>query len=66
MVLPRVRHSVTYRQITIFPFRVDVAKLPKFTGEKQVTLEQATSLPISNLTRKIARAALDSWAAERD
>jgi A/G-specific adenine glycosylase len=63
--LPRVRHSVTYRQITVFPFRVNVMKLPKFSRGKWVTLEQATSLAISNLTRKIARVAADSWAAER-
>jgi A/G-specific adenine glycosylase len=63
--LPRVRHSVTYRQITIFPFRVNVMKLPKFSRGTLVTLEQATSLAISNLTRKIVRAAVDSWAAER-
>jgi A/G-specific adenine glycosylase len=66
MPLPRVRHSVTYRQITIFPFRANVMKLPKFSRGKLVTLEQATSLAISNLTRKIARVAADSWAAERD
>jgi hypothetical protein len=63
--LPRLRHSVTYRQITIFPFRVNVMKLPKFSRGTWVPLEQATSLAISNLTRKIARAAADSWAAER-
>ena len=66
MALPRVRHSVTYRQITIFPFRVNVAKLPKFPVGQLVNLEQVTSLAISNLTRKIARVAANSWAAERD
>jgi A/G-specific adenine glycosylase len=64
--LPRVRHTVTYRQITIFPFRVNVAKLPKFLGGKPASLDAVTSLAISNLTRKIARVAADSWAVERD
>ncbi len=66
MALPRVRHSVTYRQITIFPFRINVAKLPKFRGGKPASFDDVTSLAISNLTRKIARVAADSWAAERD
>ncbi|HZC65058.1 MAG TPA: A/G-specific adenine glycosylase [Candidatus Dormibacteraeota bacterium] len=66
IALPRVRHSVTYRQITIFPFCVSVAKLPTCAGGTFVGLEQATSLAISNLTRKIARVAANSWAADRD
>jgi A/G-specific adenine glycosylase len=66
MPLPRVRHSVTYRQITIFGFRVDVAKLPKFPGGRLASLEKVTTLAISNLTRKIARVAVDARAAERD
>jgi hypothetical protein len=57
---------VTYRQITIFPFRVSVAKLPKVPGGEPASLDDVTSLAISNLTRKIARVAADSWAAERD
>lgn len=63
MALPRVRHTVTYRQITIFPFRVNVAKLPKFPGGKPASLDDVTSLAISNLTRKIARVAANSWPA---
>jgi A/G-specific adenine glycosylase len=66
IALPRVRHTVTYRQITIFPFRVNVSKLPKLPGGKLASLEGVTSLAISNLTRKIARVASDLWAAERD
>jgi A/G-specific adenine glycosylase len=64
--LPHLRHAVTYRRITIFPFRVNVMRLPKFPHGRLVTLEQAAALAISNLTRKIARVAADSWAAERD
>ncbi len=58
--LPRVRHGVTYRKIAIFPFRVDVARLPVFAGTKIVSLDEVTALPISNLTRKIARVAIAS------
>ena len=61
--LPRVRHGVTYRKIAIFPFRVDVARLPGFAGAKIVSLGEVTALPISNLTRKIARVAI-AFAAE--
>jgi A/G-specific adenine glycosylase len=56
--LPRVRHAVTYRKIVIFPFCIDVAKLPAFAGAKRVLLENVTSLSISNMTRKITRAAI--------
>lgn len=56
--LARVRHSVTYRQIRVFGFRIVVAKLPRFAGAKAVALDDLASVPISNLTRKIARVAL--------
>jgi adenine-specific DNA glycosylase len=54
----KVRHAVTYRDITLFPFRVAVKKLPHVPGAKQVPLLGVSNLPVSNLTRKIARAAL--------
>ena len=60
--LPRVRHSVTYRQIHVFGFRIVVARLPRPAGAKAVALDNLASVPISNLTRKIARAALDEAA----
>ncbi|MGA2420994.1 MAG: A/G-specific adenine glycosylase [Candidatus Acidiferrum sp.] len=56
--LARVRHSVTYRQIRVFGFRMAVARLPRSDGAKAVALDDLASVPISNLTRKIARAAL--------
>ncbi len=56
--LARVRHAVTYRNVTVFPFRVAVAKLPRFQGSRSIPLEEFSTLPVSNLTRKIARAAL--------
>ena len=57
--LAQVRHTVTYRQISISPFRVDVAKLPALAKAKTVALADAGALAISNLTRKIVQAALD-------
>jgi A/G-specific adenine glycosylase len=58
--LKKVRHAVTYRSITILPFRLEVAKLPKIPGAKALPLADLTSVAISNLTRKVARAALAS------
>jgi A/G-specific adenine glycosylase len=62
--LPKVRHAVTYRNVTVLPFRIAVAKVPRIRGAKTIRLEKFSTLPVSNLTRKIARAALlDSSAA---
>jgi A/G-specific adenine glycosylase len=59
--LPTARHAVTYRAITLLPFRVAVAQLPGISNAKTISLAEITSpssLAISNLTRKAARAAL--------
>jgi A/G-specific adenine glycosylase len=56
--LAQVRHAVTYRNVTILPFRVAVAKIPRIRGAKSIRLKDFSKLPVSNLTRKIARAAL--------
>ena len=59
--LARVRHTVTYRRVTVLPFRVRVAKLPGVPDGKFCSLQElaaASPLAISNLTRKIARAAV--------
>jgi A/G-specific adenine glycosylase len=64
--LPTARHSVTYRAITLRPFRMRVAQLPRIPGAKTIPLSEVptpSSLAISNLTRKAARAALASPAA---
>ena len=54
-----VRHSVTYRDITIVPFRINVKKLPRIKDARRVLLRDVSSaLPVSNLTRKVARAVL--------
>lgn len=55
--LDRVRHAVTYRAITLLPFLISVSKLPKLPGAKALPLKDLSSIPISNLTRKIARSA---------
>jgi A/G-specific adenine glycosylase len=54
----KVRHSVTYRDITVMPFRIEVRKLPRIKGAQRVPLNDISVLPVSNLTRKVARAAL--------
>src|SRR6267378_4261032 len=54
----KVRHAVTYRAITLLPFLIIVEKLPRVPGARQVPLGDISSLPVSNLTRKVARAAL--------
>lgn len=58
--LERVRHAVTYRQIMLLPFRLEVAKLPHVPQAKAILLSDLSSLPISNLTRKVARSALSA------
>ena len=59
--LPEVRHTVTYRRITVLPFRIRVRRLPRGQGLTIVPLGEIcspSSLAVSNLTRKIARAAM--------
>jgi hypothetical protein len=54
----QVRHAVTYRAITIKPFRINVRTLPRILGAESIPLEDVSELPVSNLTRKVARAVL--------
>jgi len=56
--LAKVRHAVTYRNVTVLSFRIAVAKIPHIRGAKSIRLEDFAKVPVSNLTRKIARAAL--------
>jgi A/G-specific adenine glycosylase len=59
--LPKARHAVTYRAITLQPFRIRVAQLPRLPDAKTIPLAEVPapcSLAISNLTRKAARVAL--------
>ncbi len=59
-LLRKVRHAVTYRAITLQPYRLNLKKLPQLSGAKILPLDDLSSVPISNLTRKIACAAMDS------
>ncbi len=64
--LPAARHAVTYHSITLRPFRIPLARLPQIPGAKIFALTEVaslSSLAISNLTRKVARAALANPAA---
>jgi A/G-specific adenine glycosylase len=64
--LQTARHAVTYRAITLRPFRVSVTRLPRVSGAKIIPLADVVSPSvhaISNLTRKAARSALASPAA---
>jgi A/G-specific adenine glycosylase len=54
----KVRHAVTYRAITLLPFLIQIKKLPLFPGGRHLPLSDISRLPISNLTRKVARSAL--------
>ena len=60
----KVRHTVTYREVTVEPFRISVNKLPPIKGAEQVPLSEITVLPVSNLTRKVARAILASTSSD--
>jgi A/G-specific adenine glycosylase len=56
--LPKVRHAVTHRQITVLPFRADVQKLVRTPHSRLLPLDDLSAVPISNLTRKVAHEAL--------
>jgi len=56
--LKKVRHAVTYRSITVLPFRLEIEKFPKVSGATVLPLADLSAVAISNLTRKVARAAL--------
>jgi A/G-specific adenine glycosylase len=55
--LKSARHTVTYRNISIRPFAIHVKKLPTPPYSRTFVLSDLSSVPISNLTRKIAQAA---------
>jgi len=62
-LLDKVRHTVTYRIISIAAYLIRVKQLPKISGARYLPLREIQSLPVSNLTRKIARAALRHLSA---
>jgi len=52
------RHAVTFHSIIILPFLARVPKFPRLPSAKSLPLADLSSLPISNLTRKVARSSL--------
>src|SRR5882724_3888032 len=54
----KVRHAVTYRDITIFPFRISCRTLPRIAEAGALPLSNLSSVAISNLTRKVAASVL--------
>jgi A/G-specific adenine glycosylase len=60
VALRKIRHAVTYRAISLLPFRMEFKKLPRVAHARIILLEDFSSVPVSNLTRKVARAALES------
>ena len=55
--LPAARHGVTFRNVTLLPFLVQVSQLPKPARSRALPLAHLHRLPISSATRKIAAAA---------
>ena len=56
--LENVRHTVTYRTLSVSSYLVRVKRLPKLGGTRHLPITDVPSMPISNLTRKIARVAI--------
>ena len=56
--LPAARHGVTFRNITLLPFLVRVAKLPRLPRARVLAFDHVGRLPISSATRKVATAAM--------
>jgi A/G-specific adenine glycosylase len=63
--LPRVRHTVTYRNISIQSFLIRVKAFPSSPRANTLPLEQISDLAISNLTRKVSRAAILALASNQ-
>jgi A/G-specific adenine glycosylase len=53
----KARHTVTFRSITVLPFRAKVPHLPRLAAALSLPLDDLSSVPISSLTRKVARSA---------
>lgn len=58
--LAKIRHAVTYRRITVLPYLIAVSKIAAPPQGKLIRLDDLSRVPVSNLTRKIARAALSA------
>jgi A/G-specific adenine glycosylase len=56
--LSPVRHTVTHHLIRIQAFRVELRDLPEVPGARELPLRDLGSVAVSNLTRKVAAAAV--------
>lgn len=56
--LAKLRHTVTFREITIEPWLVLVNSLPDSAGARVVRLDRVPHMAVSSASRKIAAAAL--------
>jgi A/G-specific adenine glycosylase len=56
--LRKLRHTVTFREITIEPWLVLVDSLPPVAGGRVVSLDRVPRMAVSSASRKIAAAAL--------
>jgi A/G-specific adenine glycosylase len=57
--LGALRHTVTYREITIEPWLVHVERLPAGAGSQSVSLDRVPRMAISGASRKISLAAIE-------
>ena len=64
--LGKVRHTVTYRKIEVAPFLIRTKSLPRISGAKAMKLKAILGEPISNLTRKVAQAAIKKLGVEQE
>jgi A/G-specific adenine glycosylase len=64
-LLTKVRHTVTYRKLEVAPFLIRIKSLPRISGTKAMRLDAILREPISNLTRKVAQAAIKKLASEQ-
>lgn len=66
--LRKAKHAVTYREITILPFRISLKTLPKIVRgapePKIAPLAEVSFLMVSNLTRKVVKVVMESHASE--
>jgi len=65
LALSPVHHNVTHRRITVLPFRVELDELPDVPGAEKLPLRNLGSVPISSLTRKVAKSGLSKVEAPR-
>ena len=64
-LLDKVRHTVTYRTISVAAYLVRVKHLPKILAAKHLPLTEVHAMPVSSLTRKVARSAVKHLSAPK-